>query len=63
MWGSRTRGVYGRFPVPFSDARISEETWQTANNRKSPYMLPQSLDIFKISGTVDNYCISIVPFN
>ena len=35
---------------------------QTVNNRKSLHMLPQSLDIFKISGTVDNYHISIVPF-
>jgi len=40
----------------------SQLTRQTANNRKLPRMLPQSLDIFKISGTVDNYRISIAPF-
>jgi hypothetical protein len=31
---------------------------KTVNNRKLPHMLPQYLDIFKISGTVDSYCIS-----
>ena len=36
-------------------------TQQTVNNRKLPHMLLQSLDIFEISGMVDNHHISIVP--
>ena len=59
-FGGRQSGVLHYCTI--STNRTREAPRQTANNRKSPHMLPQSLDIFKISGTADNYWISLVPF-